>query len=116
MIRDDLVEQSKKLLEKLSTVEAGTKEYHDLLSDIKNLNADIREFDRQEAELGWSDQLNEAKLAELNKPFYRRDGFLQAVIGAGCTFGTTALMLNYEKLNNITSKALSVIPKPKFRS
>lgn len=115
MIRDELVKQGQKIIEKLDTLDPTSDEYRKLLERLKLITADIREYDRQEHEFGWSEQLNNAKLAEINKPFWKRDGFIQTLIGAGCTLGTTAFMLNYEKFGNITSKALGFIPKPKLK-
>ncbi len=115
MIRDDLVREGQKLVSKLETMDSETQEYAKVLANLRAINAEIREFDKQEAELSWNDQLNEAKLAEVKKPFWKRDGFISALIGAGATIGTTGLILNYEKLGNLTSKATSLIPKPRLR-
>lgn len=115
MIRDELVKEGYRLVEELKQTKPGSKEYRDIMTDLGKVTESIREFDKQEAELGWADQLNEAKLAEINKPIWKRDGFIQAMVGAGCTVGTTAMMLNFEKLGNITSKAIGMIPKPRMK-
>ena len=120
MMNDELYEEGKRLLTEIKGLKPTSDEYKTIMARIKEINSMVNDNDRREAELGWNDRLNEAKLseseaklAEMSKPFYKKDGFIQALVSGATSIGGILIVTNFEKVGNLTSKALQFIKKPR---
>lgn len=125
---DMLGEQFVSLNEALREVEPGSKEYHEIANDLKLVHGLIlqeqkaetdNEFrnvqeDRAERQLALEETKEELKREEASKPWWKKIDANTIVSGA-FTLATTFAILDFEKLGNITSKAMSFVPKPRFK-
>jgi len=102
-----LKEQFARTQEELQKATPGSKEYHELLKDWCDLHEKIMVEDKAQTDL-------EFKNIETFKPWYKKLD-INTVVSGGVTVGSMLLMLNFEKIGNITSKAFSWIPKPRMK-
>ena len=125
---DMLGEQFEALNEALRSVEPGSREYHEIAKDLELVQSLIlkeqkaeteNEFrnvqeDRAERQLALEEAKEERMREEAKKAFLERID-PNTIVSALVTIGTTFAILDFEKLGNITSKAMSFVPKPKFK-
>lgn len=125
---DMLGEQFESLNEALREVEPGSKEYHEIANDLKLVHGLIlqeqkaeteNEFrnvqeDRAERQLALEEAKEELKREEANKPWWKKID-ANTIVSGLVTIGTTFAILDFEKLGNVTSKALNFVPKPRFK-
>lgn len=123
---DMLGERFEELCEALKNTEPGTKEFHEISNDLKLVHELIlkeqkaetdNEFrnvqeDRAERQLALEEAKEELKREEAHKPWWRKID-INTIVSGVVTIGTTVMILDFEKLGNITSKAMSFIPKPR---
>lgn len=116
------------LNEALENTEPGTREYHEISNDLKlvhelilreqkaELDNEFRniEEERADRQLALEEAKEERNQAEANKPWYKKID-ANTIISGVVTIGSTILILDFEKLGNITSKAMSFVPKPRFK-
>lgn len=125
---DMLGEQFEALNEALRSVEPGSREYHEIAKDLELVQSLIlkeqkaeteNEFknvqeDRAERQLALEEAKEERMREEAKKPFLKRID-PNTIMSGIFTIVTTFAILDFEKLGNITSKAMSFVPKPKFK-
>jgi len=125
---DMLGEQFEALNEALRSVEPGSREYHEIAKDLELVQSLIlkeqkaeteNEFrnvqeDRAERQLALEEEKEERLREEAKKPFLKRID-PNTIMSGIFTIVTTFAILDFEKLGNITSKAMSFVPKPKFK-
>ena len=123
---DLLAKQFKQLCDALDQAEPGTKEYHEIANDLKVIHDRIlaeqkaevdNEFrniqeDRAERQLALEEAKEERIETEANKHWWEKID-ANTIVSGIVTVGTTVLILDFEKLGNVTSKAMSFIPKPR---
>lgn len=123
-----LGKQFEELCEALDRTEPGSREYHEIANDLKLIHDRIlaeqkaeteNEFrnvqeDRAERQLALEESKEEFKQAEAKKHWYEKID-PNTIVSAFVTIGTTFAILDFEKLGNITSKAMSFVPKPRFK-
>lgn len=122
----DLEIEMAKVLEEASKYSAASKEYTESIKNwsvLENarLNRERAEFERKRAteqmriEKNKSAYDHEEKIARCkNDRVGHFVDFAKCAAGLLTTIGTTAIILNYEELKNLTSKALAFIPKPRL--
>lgn len=93
--------------EELDQLEPGSKEHSELMKAWKEVHECIMAEDKAQTDL-------EFKNMELMKPWYKKID-INTVLSIGATIGTTLLVLDFEKLGNITSKAFGWIPKQRIK-
>lgn len=125
---DMLGEQFEALNEALRSVEPGSREYHEIAKDLELVQSLIlkeqkaeteNEFknvqeDRAERQLALEEAKEERMREEAKKPFLKRID-PNTIMSGIFTIVTTFAILDFEKLGNITSKAMSFVPKPRFK-
>ena len=125
---DMLGEQFEALNEALRSVEPGSREYHEIAKDLELVQSLIlkeqkaeteNEFknvqeDRAERQLALEEEKEERLREEAKKPFLKRID-PNTIMSGIFTIVTTFAILDFEKLGNITSKAMNFVPKPKFK-
>lgn len=125
---DMLGEQFEALNEALRSVEPGSREYHEIAKDLELVQSLIlkeqkaeteNEFrnvqeDRAERQLALEEEKEERLREEAKKPFLKRID-PNTIMSGIFTIVTTFAILDFEKLGNITSKAMSFVPKPRFK-
>ena len=123
-----LAMQFEALNEALGTVEPGSREYHEIAKDLELIQSlmmreqkaetdnefkNIQE-DRAERQLALEEAKEERMREEAKKPFLKRID-PNTIMSGIFTIATTFAILDFEKLGNITSKAMSFVPKPRFK-
>lgn len=125
---DMLGEQFETLNEALRSVEPGSREYHEIAKDLELIQSLMmreqkaeteNEFknvqeDRAERQLALEEAKEERMREEAKKPFLKRID-PNTIMSGIFTIVTTFAILDFEKLGNITSKAMSFVPKPRFK-
>ena len=125
---DLLGKQFEKLCKALDNAEPGSDKYHAIANDLRAVHDRILaeqkaetenelknlQEDRAERQLALDESKEEFKQAEANKHWWEKVD-PNTIVSAAVTVGTTFAILDFEKLGNITSKALSFVPKPRFK-
>lgn len=125
---DMLGMQFEALNEALRSVEPGSREYHEIAKDLELIQSLMmreqkaetdNEFknvqeDRAERQLALEEAKEERMREEAKKPFLKRID-PNTIMSGIFTIVTTFAILDFEKLGNITSKAMSFVPKPRFK-